>query len=427
MSRRIEIAGNILAEILNYMILMAFQSILFLDIAKWQPGIWHILFPALLPVLFYLAREFCGSRLVFFGIHALLPWLLVCFWGRNLPEKVIFGVTAVFVSLLSIHRRLSKEDRGREVIIPAAAAIPFCGLYLLDSYHGAGQNAGYLTMLMICYALFYFLYLYLMRFLQYMDVNHRTTGNIPMNRAFYSSFGMVMGFLAISAAAVCLSADGQLFDALGEIIRKWLLAAISFLVSLLPRGGEEAQEIITQTAADGGGMMMFMEEENGPTLLSKILDGIFFMVSAAVTAVACGAVILGFVRLVNAAFGGRIKRDAGAEAHGEDRVEKMARPGRERKRKTGEMSFFAARTPQQMIRRLYFVSLRRKYYSKRDEKEEKLIRRGTARECCRGLFRKREESAEEFAVLYEKARYGKEPCTREDAKKMKRLSGELLK
>ena len=427
MSRRIETAGNIIAEILNYMPLIALQAILFHDIVNWQPGLLHLLVPVFLPVLFYLMREFCGSRILFFGIHILVPWLYVVLWGRNLPEKVIFGASAAFVSILSIHRRLSREGMGGEVIIPIAAAGMFCALYLLDAYQAQGQNAEFLTVLMICYALLYFLYLYLMRFLQYMDVNHRTTGNIPMNRAFGTSFGMVVGFLGISAVAICLGADGRLFDMLGGLIRKGLLTALSFLVSLLPRGGEEAQEIITQTAHNGGGMMMLMEEESGPTFLSKLLDGLFFLVSAAITAAACGAVILAFVRLVNAAFGGRIKRTAREQAQGEDRVEKMARPRREREKKSGETVFFAARTPQQIMRRLYYVSLRRKYYSKRDEKEERLIRSGTARECCKGLFRDKERPAEEFARLYERARYGKESCTREDAKQMKRLSGELLK
>lgn len=427
MSRRIEIAGNIIAEILNYMLIIALQAILFLDIVNWQPGLWRILVPVSLPVFFYLVREFCASRILFFVFHILVPWLYVGLWGRNLQEKVIFGVSAAFVSLLSIHRRLSRQETGGEVIIPIAAAGLFCALYLLDAYHAQGQNTQLLTMLMICYALLYFLYLYLMRFLQYMDVNHRTTGNIPMNRAFGSSFGMVVGFLGISAVAIGLGADGQLFDALWELIRKGLLSALSFLVSLLPRGGEKAQEIITQTAGDGAGMMMFMEEDNGPTFLSRILDGIFFLVSAAITAVACGALILGFLRLVNAAFGGRIKRTARAQTQGEDRVEKMGRQRREREKKSRELSLFAAREPQQIIRRLYYVSLRRKYYNKRDEKEERLIRTGTARECCRGMFRDKEEPAEEFARLYERARYGKGPCAREDAKQMKRLSGELLK
>ena len=64
---------------------------------------------------------------------------------------------------------------------------------------------------------------------------------------------------------------------------------------------------------------------------------------------------------------------------------------------------------------------------KRDEKEEKLLLGGTARECGRILFPEKGSAAYEFSRLYEKARYGQEPCSREDVRRMKRLSGELLK
>lgn len=429
MNRRLEISGYILAELLNYTLVMALQVILFLDVAGWWPGNIRIFLPALLPVFFYLAREFCGSRLLFFALHILIPWGVAVLWGRNLYEKAIFGISVILLSLISIHRRLTKQGQGCGVIFPLAAAAFFFGFYLLDWYQTGGANIGYLIRFMIWYALIYFLHLYLMHFRQYMDVNHRTTENIPVNRAFYSSFGLVMGFLVISAAAICLGADRELFEAFGALVKKWLLSALSFLFSLLPKGGEAAGEI-EQAVQDGGGMMEMMPplEESGPSLLSKLLEGLFFLLGAAATAAVFGAVFLSFFRLINAAFERRERKTGEKRKEGEgDKVEKLARPPREKKKPRRELTFPAARTPQQIMRRLYFVSLRRKYYIKRAEKEERLLRSGTARECCGAMFPEKKEEAEEFAGLYERARYGREACLKEDAKRMKHLSGELLK
>ncbi len=424
MSRRVEIAGNILAEVLNYILIAALQAVLFLDVVRQWPGNVRMFFPVLVPVLFYLMRELCGSRLLFFGIHVLAPWLLAAFWGRNLPEKIIFGATAVLLSLLSVHRRLTRKERGREVVLPLAAACLFFALYLLDVYQAQGGNVEFLIFLMIGYALLYFLYLYLVHFLHYMDVNRRTTENIPVERAFASSFGLVLGFLFICAAAICLSADRRAFVWLGEIIRKGLFAALSFLASLLPKGGEAAGEIV-QEAQENAGMFMMPMEQGEASPLSRILDGLFFLLSAAATAAAVAAVLFGFLRLVNAAFGSSGKKTAGREKYGGDKIERLARSERAKEQKRELL--FAAKTPGQAIRRLYFVSMRRKYYRKRDEKEEKLLLGGTARECGRILFPEKGSAAYEFSRLYEKARYGQEPCSREDVRRMKRLSGELLK
>ena len=424
MSRRVEIAGNILAEVLNYILLAALQAVLFLDVVRQWPGNARIFFPVLVPILFYLTRELCGSKLVFFGVHILAPWLLTVLWGRNLPEKIIFGSTAVLLSLLSVHRRLTRDERGREVVLPLVAACLFFALYLLDVYQAQGGNVGFLIFLMIGYALLYFLYLYLVHFLHYMDVNRRTTENIPVERAFVSSFGLVMGFLFICAAAILLGADRRAFVWLGEIIRKGLIAALSFLVSLLPRGGEAAGEI-AQQAQESAGMFMMPMEQGEASPLSKILDGIFFLLSAAATAGAAAGILFGFFRLVNAAFGASGKTKTGRGKQGGDKIERLARS--ERRKEQKKEPLFAAKTPGQAIRRLYFVSMKRKYYRKRDEKEEKLLLGGTARECSRNLFPEKGGMADEFSCLYEKARYGQEPCSREDVRRMKRLSGELLK
>lgn len=84
MSRRLEIAGNILAEILNYMLAIALQVVIFSDFVKQRPGFFRIILLSIIPVFYYSVRELCGSRSLFFLLHILPPVGVITLWSSRI-------------------------------------------------------------------------------------------------------------------------------------------------------------------------------------------------------------------------------------------------------------------------------------------------------------------------------------------------------
>lgn len=425
MSRKIEAAGNILTEILNYMLVFSVEILLFKDILRQWPGDWKTVCLVLVPVFYYLLREFCGNIPWFFILH-FLPIAGVCIWyGSRMEEKVIFGFITILSALLSIRRKLAGRESGAAAIpIPAAAGFIFA-IYLADSLQGKGACGNELMRLMTGYMALYFLQFYLMQFARYVDINNRTTEHIPMNRAFLSSAGLVTGFVGISTALVALLADRQLADSISEKISSIFRAILIFLFSLFPSGRADSEDIITETMDAAGGYTWPMEETE-PSLLARIMDIVAVIFAIAVVIALLLAAIAGFVRLVKKAFlKKQQKREEGTEES--DKIEFLTKS--EKKAKEEEKVSFRlwARTPEQAVRRQYFKTIYRKWRILKEEKTGKLILAGTARECCMLLFPNHRQEAFDFAVLYEKARYGSKACNREDVRKMKHLAAALLK
>lgn len=425
MSRKIEATGDILAEIANYIVLAALQIFLFQDFLGQWPGNLKMAGFVLVPLFYYLVRTYCKRILPFLALHILPVAAVIQFYSAGLAEKVIFGVTAVFCAFISFGQKLSGKGSGMGMTPPPFMAGILFAIYLLDAFQTEGICGVYLMRLMIVYLFLFFLYLYLTRFVHYMDMNNRTTEHIPMYRAFFASFGLMGGFAGISMVLICLFSDRQLADKIASFLGKLLKTVILFLISLLPVAEEEAESVAEGMGSGAAESMMLMEKTE-PSFLLKLLNFLTELLSAAVTIALILGMVIGFVRLVKWAFSLQGNRRI-LEAEEGDKIEFLAVKKKKIKTREKEPFFAFARTPSQAVRRQYMKTLYRKYKVLKEEKTEKLILSGTARECCENLFQKRQQEAADFTVLYEKARYSEEDCSREDVKQMKQLSALLLK
>lgn len=426
MNRYLTFAGNILAEILNYIIIVSLQVLIFFDFLKRWPGSIRVACLVLIPVCYYLARSLCNHAGLFFLIH-LLPVLgVIMLYGRETSEKVVFGGTAILLALISISKKLSRKPAGAEVILPPAAAGIFFAVYLADGLQGKGACGDYLMQLMSLYMLLYFLYFYFMQFLKYMEVNNRTTEHIPINRAFHLSFGLLAGYIGILAIVIFLLADRQLADRIASAIGRMFKAVIAFLFSFY-RGGEAKADTVLFGAVTGEEAFSLPTEAAEPSFLAQILDVLLALVALIAAISLLIAVVIGFIRLIKGAFSVRKQKTSGKESEEGDRIESLILPERKEKKRRKESGFAPLRTPAQAVRRQYIRTLTHKYRVIREEKSRRLMQSGTARECSACFFKDKQAEAFEFAALYEKARYSKEECDREDVRQMKRLSAQLLK
>lgn len=426
MNGKLTFAGSILAEILNYIMFVSMQVLVFMDFLKTWPGTLRVVCLVLVPVCYYLVRKFCENAILFFLLHLLPALGVILLYGREIQEKAVFGIVAVVCAFLSISRKLSGKPAGAEVILPPAAAGVFWAVYLADSLQGKGKCGTCLVQLMILYILLYFVYFYLTQFIRYMDVNNRTTEHIPVSRAFHLSFGLLAGYLGVLAAVICLLADRKLADRIAAAIGGVLKTVIAFLFSFHLESEVEADTAMFGAAATGG-MVPLPVEDTAPSLLVQMLNALFIFMACVVTIILLVAIIIGFIRLVKNVFGKSVWKKEEKDEGARDVIESLMRPERKEKKKVKEPGFGLFRTPAQAIRRQYIKTLEHKYRLVKEEKTEKLIRSGTARECSAELFKGKQTETEEFSSLYEKARYSKEICSREDVRQMKRLSAGLLK
>lgn len=300
MSRRLEIAGNILAEILNYMLAIALQVVIFSDFVKQRPGFFRIILLSIIPVFYYSVRELCGSRSLFFLLHILPPVGVITLWSRSPYEQIVFAVVSTVFALLSIGKRLSGKETGMGAASPPGAAGFFFFIYLADGWQAAGKSGNYVIALMILYILGYFLYFYIMRFSEYMDVNSKTTEHIPVKHAFYISFGLVTGFLGISAGVICIGIGRQFIYRIIAEIKRAFVMALTFLFSLIPQG--EAQSETWSGDMEKMELISPVYEAAEPSVLTWIFNALVYILGIAGIIVLLAAAVIGFIRLVEEAF-----------------------------------------------------------------------------------------------------------------------------
>ena len=167
-------------------------------------------------------------------------------------------------------------------------------------------------------------------------------------------------------------------------------------------------------------------EDTEPSLLWQVINGALYVAAMIMIVALAAAAVIGIIRFIKSVFGKRMQKKIVEESEENDKVEslfftKKKKAGEKRERFPG-----FGRTPGQAIRRQYLKTLCKKYGFLKEEKTEKLILHGTAKECCAALFPEKEEAAE-FSALYEKARYSAGACDREEVRKMKHLAQRLLK
>ena len=110
----------------------------------------------------------------------------------------------------------------------------------------------------------------------------------------------------------------------------------------------------------------------------------------------------------------------------EDKIESIFISERQKRKAEKKPGLFAAKNNNEQIRRLYYKTIWKKYQVLKEEKTAKLIKESTPRECCNQLFAEHKEAAYLFVTLYEKARYTKQECTKEEVRQMKNCAELLL-
>ncbi len=427
MERKIERAKNGIAEVINYLILSAVGVIIQADFTKAGPDFAGIITAGLIPLLFWQVRERCGKFWVFMLLH-MLPWgIFLLLYRENTAQKVWLFLVLLLLTGISFRKKLRDSDMGTDAVHPVFAACVLWVLYITDGRMSGGKWGAFLLYIGTGFAAGYFLRYFLHRFLRYMDVNSRTTENIPAGHVFGSAIMLAGGFTAGAAGIMILGSSRALTDRIGEAIWRLITCFLTFLVSLLLKETPNEEDSVLGETGDPNAGMGFFSEPGEPSLLAQVLEAIVeFIVILGLLALAALAIIA-LIRLIREVFGRRNKYREKEEGFSRDLVEKLEK--RKKRQKSEGETFFSrvgkAMSPEERIRRIYRKTLEREFAFRKHEKKGDIPEGATPRECCQELFSEHGQSAFTFACLYEKARYGNGLCSGEDVKRARKLSEEF--
>lgn len=423
MIRKIEVAGNCLAELMIAMIVITVEIVLMIDFMEQAPDLKLILLQAAVPLLFYFLREKCSFIVLFFLLHGLSVWGSFTLAGNVLAEKVIFGIGTMVFAALSIYKMLGRGEKSMPAPHPFLVLLFFFICYLVDAGQMNGDAGVYLLQLATIYFSFWFLYYFLKKFVTFMNINHLFMEGIPIKKVFVSASILSLGFSTLSYLIINLCTNKELWDAVGVRFAGWVKGILGQLFSLMP-----------ETEAPTGNGLIGVEDigdfgnaSSEVSRFAEIADMIVRLLGDILLVVLLILAMAALIRLIRKAFQWMKKKGGLQWEEPEDQIEVLDRKKEKKAIKKENPRHIFSGTPQQKIRKLYYKTLIKKHHVLKEEKTEKLLRYGTARECMGEMFADMQEKAGSCAKLYEKARYGRENCTAEDVKEMKALALSLMK
>lgn len=424
MNRKLETAKNLLAEILNYLIVFAMGTVFLTDFAKAAANKAELFAAVLLPLAFYAIREKCRSFCLFLFLHMLPCAFVIFFYEGSIFQKIWLFLAALFLAVSSFGKKMQGGKMGMEAVFPPVFGAVIWGLYLIDQRQGEGACAELLCYTAAGFMTGYFLYYFLRQFLHYMEINNRTTENIPVNHVFGSSALLAGGFAAIAGTVMLLCGEREWMNRVGEAVHRAVIGFLTFLLSLLIKG--ETEENVISAGYEAPGVMPWdIGKAVEPPFILKILEVVLGIMALGAAAVLIVMTFLGIVRLIRERFAQRMKLRLFEDEVHTDQVEKIKRNKKSSRTGNDEGLLKRAKrvlSPEERIRRIYRRTMEKGLASLDEKSRESFPMTGTPREWCLKLFGEQKNEALAFAGLYEKARYGSGLCDGEDVKKARKLA-----
>lgn len=346
------------------------------------------------------------------GSHILCLALLLRAPAPNIPIKVCLCIYGIGCAVYSFVIRIRRKERLDAPIAPAAAIAVISLCLFVHHYVNNGDTGAdiYYMGMALVYLLSYFTRYYLQQYLYFLSVNAGSTGYIPRKEIFLSGAKLSAAFTLAWMALLLLASDIQWLSGILGLIRKaivWLRENVFSLLDLLFK--EEEYTPLRQPAGNGGmNPPVILPEAGGPGMFWVILEKAIFTIVPILLIIGCCFALVRFILFLRKNFSKKRARTV-EEAIEEqpDIREKLD----SRKEKKIQRNFSVFLNPAEKIRRIYKQKIQAKHKSLAAKGAAHPISVYTARECGR-LF-----SEEQLALIYEKARYSNEKCTKEDVKR----------
>lgn len=105
MNRKLEVAKNLLAEILNYLMILAAGVVFLTDFAKASANMAELCAIGMLSFLFYAVRVKCRSFFLFLFLHMLPCALVIFLYEGNTFQKIWLFLTVLILGAASFGKK----------------------------------------------------------------------------------------------------------------------------------------------------------------------------------------------------------------------------------------------------------------------------------------------------------------------------------
>lgn len=357
-----------------------------------------LLFPLIATAI---AVNYCSSLFTYLGIGIICGAILF-FFANNLAEQIYLIIFTVLIILFRIPARL---DRKRDFLQTPYYMYPFFFLfiYIISSF----VHLEHLKPFM-----YYFTFTYMIMIILYTNLKHldyylkekKEVSNFPGYQIIHTNRIMVSIFIGITSLCFLLLPFTGLERLLSQI-GKQFLALLRWIIRLLLPNDTPEEEIIEETeAATEAQQPLFPSEEQAPEWLTQLLELLFHIILV----FAVLALIAGIIYLIYQLF----QRFYQPPQENNDQQEFIKEESnfitRIHSKKT-ESSLRFSFHPNAYIRKKYKKTIQKGFQSNSDIPTSYTP---TELEDYANLDETNETTT--LHNLYEKARYSKEGCTKED-------------
>lgn len=393
-----------------YPIYLAFVVILS-DITKTgTPNPLYWLLSGGIPFLFYFAR----TRLKFLWmilLHMAVIGIYIMLPSENLAIKLIQVSVALVYIIYSIALWAKERERKDGKVLPLLmVGISVLTMYLLHHQNHSEWDSAVIISLIAVIGL-YFLNYYVEQYQNFLTVNQSSAGHIPAREMFRSGIGLVTGYTGIGIILLIFVSNVDWLLAILNVGRVVLSFLIRGLQAFFASDDFPKEELAINESSDMAGDMMAGLEPGEGFWLWQVLEYIILFVFLALFVIVLIKCFLSLVRWIL----NKLNQSNGIkqEISDDDVVDVREKCEIIRKNQRKKDFTFWNLSPADRIRHLYKKRILASQSSFAQANQPEKLNLFTARESGRIIER------EEFAYLYEKARYSREECNSEDVKEMK--------
>lgn len=404
----ITICGALINTIPFCCSLIVFYAMLFREPVPVQ----LVLFVAGYVVLTELIRSYINKVFLYLSMH-IIP-LVLFVWGVSMQrwDKLVTGFFLMVVFLFAMVQKLRRAGKSR-AYHPALICVVLAGTYLIPSTcHVMALGRMYLAL--------FFIELFFRQFDQYLEKETMTNHQVREGRLLLQSGSMALCYGVPVYFAVILLSDEQAARTLGDRVLTVLLGMIRFVVSLF-HGKTESMAGQPDTARQQlvmDDLFRKLGPEKEMSLFWIILERIMIVGGCLLMIAAAIYLIRWLIHTFLQSFAKRQEQEDVVE---DLRIEDKQMSLAGKRRTSLWRSLVHPATNQEKIRRSYL------HFMKRLDKEGKLQagKASSARETLSDHVED-EKQGQQFATLYEKARYSKEPCGAEEVRAAGKMSRTMV-
>lgn len=377
-----------------------------------------ILLPA--PVISYFTGRYLKHLWSFLILHILLG-IAYFLMSTNLFTQVIYVIYIIILTIMELNAQLQPERLKK--INTSIFFIPvFFLMYMVNSYIGLTELNQLSFILAIAFVLLYLLNMYLINFESYFQ-NHSSVSNIPMGQIVSTNNTLIVFFCGFCIFVMLLFTRLPLNSIL-SVISKMILAIIRTIVSLFLTDGDNTNAEDIMGSEINENQQLF--EDAGTA--SPILEFIFNLILGLILLVVIGAfialIVYGIYKLYQHFHADKINN---FKDHTEfiSPFDKRTKVERDYKNVfTRKSSHFWGRTNNEKIRKMFYKAA---LSGEADIEHPELLTPVRLSQLIlskdQGIINSTADSKKvaELTACYEKARYSKEECSKDEVLLVKEL------